>query len=231
MLYRIVWYRSISELKPDNENIDDNKNIDVCICDWPVKKTKVHCYCSLNAAGFRMKFWMREHFQGVLNHYNIKWRLEIIVSCLVPQRLFEPRWTRMTMALRAFLSVLCLDCNSVCRLRCDKSWRVCQDRHHLSAVIEPHDPISCENCFLSYGEFCVLYSGKIVFCIQAKLCFVFRQKWLIVGIRLVAWGNYKWDIRKRGCWGASPLPKRGAGGEAPQFRIYFAVWTRLERLG
>ena len=29
-----------------------------------------------------------------------------------------------------------------------------------SAVIEPHDPISCENCFLSYGDFCVLYSGK-----------------------------------------------------------------------
>ena len=29
-----------------------------------------------------------------------------------------------------------------------------------SAVIEPHDPILCENCFLSYGDFCVLYSGK-----------------------------------------------------------------------
>ena len=31
----------------------------------------------------------------------------------------------MTMALRAFLCVLCPDCNSVCRLRCEKSWRVC----------------------------------------------------------------------------------------------------------
>ena len=30
----------------------------------------------------------------------------------------------MTMALRAFLSALCPDCNSVCRLRCEKSWRV-----------------------------------------------------------------------------------------------------------
>ena len=29
-----------------------------------------------------------------------------------------------------------------------------------SVVIEPCDPISCENCFLSYGDFCVLYSGK-----------------------------------------------------------------------
>ena len=29
-----------------------------------------------------------------------------------------------------------------------------------SAVIEPHGPISCENCFFSYGDFCVLYSGK-----------------------------------------------------------------------
>ena len=66
----------------------------------------------------------------------------------------------MTMALRVFLSVLCPDCNSVCRLCCDKSWRVCQDRHHSSAVTEPRDPISCENCFLSYRDFCVLHSGK-----------------------------------------------------------------------
>ena len=35
----------------------------------------------------------------------------------------------------------------------DKSWCA-------RAVIEPHDPISCKNCFLSYGDFCVLYSGK-----------------------------------------------------------------------
>ena len=66
----------------------------------------------------------------------------------------------MTMALRPFLSVLCPDCNSVCRLRWDKSRRVCQDRHHSSTVTEPRVLISCENCFLSYGEFCVLYSGK-----------------------------------------------------------------------
>ena len=66
----------------------------------------------------------------------------------------------MTMALRVFLSVLCPGCNSVCRLRCDKSWRVCQDCHRSSAVTEPRDSISCENCFLSYGDFCVLYSGK-----------------------------------------------------------------------
>ena len=32
----------------------------------------------------------------------------------------------MIMALCIFLSALCLDCNNVCRLRCDKSWRVCQ---------------------------------------------------------------------------------------------------------
>ena len=140
------------------------------------------------AADFRMRFWMCAYFQGVLNHYIIKWRLEIIVSCLVPLPSFELRWTLMTMALNAFLSVLRPNCNSVCRLRCDKSWRVCLDCHHSSAVIEPCNPISCENCFLSYGDFCVLYS--------AKLCFVFGQKWLIAGICSAAWGNFKWDIRK-----------------------------------
>ena len=31
----------------------------------------------------------------------------------------------MTMALRVFLCLLCPDCNSVCRLLCEKSWRVC----------------------------------------------------------------------------------------------------------
>ena len=31
----------------------------------------------------------------------------------------------MRMTLRAFLCVLCPDCNSVCRLRSEKSWRVC----------------------------------------------------------------------------------------------------------
>ena len=31
----------------------------------------------------------------------------------------------MTMALHAFLCVLCPDCNSVCQLHCEKSWRVC----------------------------------------------------------------------------------------------------------
>ena len=29
-------------------------------------------------------------------------------------------------------------------------------------------------CF-EFRQSCVLYSGKVVFCIQAKLCFVFRQ--------------------------------------------------------
>ena len=29
-----------------------------------------------------------------------------------------------------------------------------------SAATEPRDLISCENCFLSYGDFCVLYSSK-----------------------------------------------------------------------
>ena len=81
----------------------------------------------------------------------------------------------MTIALHAFLSVLYLGCNSVCRLRCDKSWRVCQDLHHPSAVIKPRDTISCENCFLSYGDFCVLYSGIIVFCIQAKVTYCWHS--------------------------------------------------------
>ena len=67
----------------------------------------------------------------------------------------------MTMAFHAFLSVLRPNCNSVCRLRCDKSRRVCQDRHHSSAVIEPRDPISRENFFLVTEIF--------VFCILAKL--------------------------------------------------------------
>ena len=62
-----------------------------------------------------------------------------------------------------------------------------------SEVIEPRDPISCENCFLSYGDF----------------CFVFRQKRLIAGICSVAWDDSKRDIRKRG----------GTGGRSPQLRI------------
>ena len=72
-----------------------------------------------------MMFGMLAHIQGFLNHYNIKLRLEIVVYCLVPLWPFEPRWTGMTVALHGFLSVLCPDCNSVCRLRCEKSWRVC----------------------------------------------------------------------------------------------------------
>ena len=68
---------------------------------------------------------MRAHIQGFLNHYNVKLRLQVVVYCLVPLWSFEPRWSGMIMALRAFLSVLCPDCNSVCRLRCEKSWRVC----------------------------------------------------------------------------------------------------------
>ena len=53
--------------------------------------------------------------------------------------------------------------------------RVCQGRHHSSAVIEPRDPISCENCFLSYRDFCGMYSGKIVFCIQAKVTYCWHS--------------------------------------------------------
>ena len=68
---------------------------------------------------------MRAHIQVFLNHYNVKLRLEVVVYCLVPLWSFEPRWTGMTVALRAVLSVLCPDCNSVCRLRCEKSWRMC----------------------------------------------------------------------------------------------------------
>ena len=46
------------------------------------------------------------------------------------------------------------------------------------AVIEPCDPISCENCFHSYGDFCI----------QAKVTYS--------------------DIRKRVAWGGqSPPPK------------------------
>ena len=43
--------------------------------------------------------------------------------------------------------------------------------HHSTAVIEPRDPISCENCFLSFVDFCFLYSGKVVFCIQGKVTY------------------------------------------------------------
>ena len=60
-----------------------------------------------------------------------------------------------------------------------------------SAVIEPRDRFHVKIVFLVteifvfciqaklsfvFRQNCVLYSGKIVFCIQVKLCFVFRQK-------------------------------------------------------
>ena len=146
---------------------------------------------------------MHAHFQGVLNHYNIKWRLEIVVSCLVPLQSFELSWTRVEWQFHcAHFFLYCVRTVSVCRLRCDKSWWVCQGRHQqsLNRLIRFRVKI----VFFSYGDFCVLYSGKSVLCIQAKVCFVFRQKWLIAGIRSAAWGNFKWDIRKRGVWGAKP---------------------------
>ena len=74
---------------------------------------KVVCCRLLTAADCRMGFWMRAHIQGVLNQYNVKWRLEVSVYGLVPLWSFEPRWTWIRMALCEFLSVLCLDCTCV----------------------------------------------------------------------------------------------------------------------
>ena len=73
----------------------------------------------------------------------------------------------MAAALRAFLSVLCPDCNSVCQLCCDKSWIVCH----------------CQGCHQQSLNHMIRFRVKIVFlvteifvfCIQAKVCFVFRQ--------------------------------------------------------
>ena len=67
----------------------------------------------------------------------------------------------MTVALCAFLFVLCPDCNSVCRLCCDKSWRVCQGRHQqsLNHVIRFHMKIV------------FLVTEIFVFCIQAKVTY------------------------------------------------------------
>ena len=68
-----------------------------------------------------------------------------------------------------------------------------------SAVIEPHDPILCENCF-NYGDFCVLYSGK------SDLSLAFAQQHGVILNEILGKGR---------CGGKAP-PKKGVlGGEAP----------------
>ena len=70
-----------------------------------------------------------------------------------------------------------------------------------SAVIEPRDLILCENCFLSYGDFCVLYSGK------SDLLLAFAQRHGVILSEILG---------KRGCGGKAPQLKRGTvGGEDP----------------
>ena len=71
---------------------------------------------------------------------------------------------------------------------------MCQDHHHSSAATEPCDPISCENCFLSYGDFCVLYSGK------SDLLLAFTQQHGVILSEI---------LRKRGVVGE----KGGGGGK------------------
>ena len=77
----------------------------------------------------------------------------------------------MTMALCAFLSVLCPDCNSVCQLRCDKSWRVYQGP---SAVTEPCDLRFHVKIFLVTEIFVFGIQAKL-FCIQAKVTYCWHS--------------------------------------------------------
>ena len=92
----------------------------------------------------------------------------------------------MTMSLRAFLSVLCLDCNSVCRLCCDKSWRVCHGHHKqsLNHVIRFRVKI-----VFVVMEIFVLYSGK------SDLLLAFSQRHGVILSEILG---------KGGCRGEAP---------------------------
>ena len=150
---------------------------------------------------------MRAHFQGALNHYNIKWRMEIVVPCLVPLR------SLLWQCHCAHFFLHCVRTVIVCRLRCDNSWRVCQGRHQqsLNHVI----------------RFCVqiafLVTEIFVFCIQAKVCFVFRQKCVLYSGKsdlLLAFAQQHGVISseifgKWGCGGLRPHLKRGDWGAKP----------------
>ena len=124
----------------------------------------------------------------------------------------------MTMSLRTFLSVLCPDCNSVCRLCCDKSWRMCQGRHQqsLNYMIRFRVKIA----FLVTEIFVFYIQAKSVFCIQAKACFVFRQKRVLYSgksdlfLAFAQWHGVMLSeiLEKGGCGGRSPPPKMGAWG-------------------
>ena len=74
---------------------------------------QVVCYCLHSTADCRLRYWMRAHIQGVLNHYNVKLRMQVVVYWRFPLWSFELRWSWMIMALRAVLCVLCPKCKCV----------------------------------------------------------------------------------------------------------------------
>ena len=77
-----------------------------------------------------------------------------------------------------------------------------------SAVIEPRDlRFHVKIIFLSYGDFCVLYSGK------SDLLLAFAQWHGVILTEILGKGGV-------------PPPKRGTGGQSPQVRIYFAVFEQ-----
>ena len=76
-------------------------------------------------------------------------------------------------------------------------------------------PISCENCFLSYGDFCVLYSGKSDFLLA------FAQQHGVILTEILG---------KGGCGGKAPHLKGGLGAKPPSLEYILLCLNKVRKV-